>query len=68
MFPCFLRLKIILFLTEEELNTVIFFLSDRHVTAVTERCAGKQRPPVQHNRELDEVTHRATGGNGEVAN
>ena len=61
-----LRSGVTLFFTEK-LN-VIFFLSDRHLTAVTERCAGKQRPPVQHNRELDDVTHGTTGGNGEVAN
>ena len=64
-FEAFCDLKVILFFTEEELN-VIFFFSDRHLTAVAERCAGKQRPPFQHNRELDDVTHGAAGGNGEV--
>ena len=66
-FEVFCDLKVLLFFTEEEFN-MIFFLSDRHLTAVAERCAGKQRPPFQHNGELDDVTHGDTGGNGEVTN
>ena len=50
-FEVFCDLKAHLFFTEEELN-VIFFFSDRHLTAVAERCAGKQRPPFQHNLSL----------------
>ena len=44
---------------------MILFLSDGRLTAV---AAGKQRPSVQRNRELDDVTHRATGGHGAVTN
>lgn len=64
-FEVFCDLKVILFFTKEKLN-VKFFLSDRNLTAVDERYAGKQRPPVKHNRELDDVTYRATGSNGAI--
>lgn len=65
-----LKFSAIYVITQKRIVTLnaIFFLSDRHLTAVAERCAGKQRPPVQHNRELDDVTHGATGGNGAAAN
>ena len=66
-FEVFCDLKVILFFPKEKLN-VKFFLSDRNLTAVAERCAGKQRPPVKRYRELDDVTYRATGGNGAVTN
>ena len=59
--PVFQRRRIV------KLNMTIF-LSDRHLTAVVERCAGKQHPPVEHNRELDDVTHGAPRGNGAVTN